>query len=194
MIIIGLGYKKGSGKDFCADYLVRKHGFRKIAFANPLKEACRSIFSFNDEQLYGSQKETECPYWRFTPRWALQVIGTDLFRDTFGDMLVQKGFCSEEEAQQIWIRCLQREIQLTKPNYKGVVISDVRFENEAQAIRSWGGTTINIVRPSSGDFKTHASEVELDGKTEVWDHQFNNIGDKYIEFFDGLISDLSGRK
>lgn len=192
MIILGLGYKKHSGKDFCADYLVKKHGFRKLAFANPLKEACKKIFNFTDEQLYGHLKETPCPYWGFTPRWAMQKIGTELFRNHFGDLLLEDKYCTKEEARALWVRCVQREIQLTKPNYKGVVISDLRFENEALAIQSWGGSTINIIRPSEGDFRGHSSETSLDGK-EVWDYEFHNVGDRYINYFDNLIEELSAR-
>ena len=56
-MIIGLCGKKRVGKDTFADYLVDNYNFDKYAFANPLKEACRIMFCFNDEQLYGDQKE-----------------------------------------------------------------------------------------------------------------------------------------
>ena len=67
-MIIGLGFKARSGKDTVADYLIENYGFKRLAFADALKEGCRHIFELNDEQLYGELKEVEDDYWGVTPR------------------------------------------------------------------------------------------------------------------------------
>jgi len=66
MIIIS--GKSGSGKDVIADYLVSNYGYTKMSIATPLKEACRSIFQFNDDQLYGDLKNVIDHFWGLTPR------------------------------------------------------------------------------------------------------------------------------
>jgi hypothetical protein len=50
----------------------------------------------------------------FTPRWAMQNIGTDLFRNHFN--------------QDIWILALEKRLEELKD--KNIVITDCRFENE----------------------------------------------------------------
>lgn len=56
-MIIGLGGAAGSGKDSAAHYLVERHGFEQVAFAEPLKAGCEALFAFNPEQLHGALKE-----------------------------------------------------------------------------------------------------------------------------------------
>ena len=56
MMIIAFSGKAGSGKDTAADVLVKRHGFKKIAFADPLKALCAPVFNipieiFNDREL-----------------------------------------------------------------------------------------------------------------------------------------------
>ena len=57
--IIGITGYKNSGKDTLAEYFI-DNGFYKISFADPLKQACKEIFSFSDDQLYNQNfKERE---------------------------------------------------------------------------------------------------------------------------------------
>lgn len=155
-LLIGLGYKKGSGKDTVADYLVRMKGAKKMAFADSLKGACRELFSFTEEQLYGSRKEAIDEYWGFSPREIMQKLGTDLFRN--------------QVDKEIWIKTLDRKISLSESPI--VVISDVRFENEATYIKESGGILINVFR-NLPDSDTHESENSLVDYRE-WDHTINN--------------------
>lgn len=45
----------------------------------------------------------------------------------------------------------------------GVVVTDVRFPEEADAIRAAGGLTVRVVRPGVGPINGHRSELALDG-------------------------------
>ena len=53
MKLLGICGKAGSGKDTAAAYLIEKHGFVKLAFADPLKRFAKGVFGFTSEQLWG---------------------------------------------------------------------------------------------------------------------------------------------
>jgi len=57
--LIGFLAKKRHGKDTSADYLVKKYNYKKLSFAKPIKDACKILFGFTDEQLYGNLKEVK---------------------------------------------------------------------------------------------------------------------------------------
>ncbi len=48
---------KRSGKDTCADYLVKNYGFQKYALASPMKEVAKIIFGWEDKDFQGDKKE-----------------------------------------------------------------------------------------------------------------------------------------
>ncbi len=165
-ILIGLSGKKYSGKTTAANYL-EGHGFIPLAFADPLKAAAREIFDLSNEETNGELKEEVNPYWGVTPRQLLQRMGTEAMRGTFGP--------------DIWIKALFAKVdryQSTglQPDF---VVSDVRFKNEADAIRARGGYVVRIERPMIQPHNpdTHASETELDGYD--FDRVISNKGTIY---------------
>lgn len=163
-MLIGLGYKARSGKDTVADFLEKRCGFSQVAFADALKEACAKVFGLNNKQLYGNEKEVPDDYWGVTPREILQKVGTECFRHGYAD--------------DIWIRALKKRINNRIHRGRDVVVTDVRFPNEAEAIKSWGGIVVRVDREgagASGGVQNHASEVSLDG-WDKWDHVLLNDG------------------
>ena len=64
-MLIGICGKAGSGKDTVADLLVGRHGFAKVALADPLKRICREVFQFTDEQLWGPSEKRNAGDVRF---------------------------------------------------------------------------------------------------------------------------------
>lgn len=174
-MIIGLGYKARSGKDTIADHLCKKFGFHRGAFAGALKDAAREIFGLSWEQLYGSEKEIVDPYWRDTPRKLLQMLGTECLRKGYSD--------------DVWIRALRRHMLLVDEARRWTshwVITDVRFPNEAAAIKEWGGLLWRVDRPTSGasgGVVAHPSETALDGFAG-WDAVIENnstLEDLYLQ-------------
>src|SRR5438552_1596949 len=79
-----------------------------------------------------------------TPRWAMQSIGTEWGRNLIGG--------------EIWVNAWKRAIE----GYPLVVVDDVRFPNEAQAIKDAGGLLLRVIRPDqdNGGNLVHASEVQ----------------------------------
>ncbi len=143
--IIGLAGRARSGKDTCAGFLTNR-GFLRRGFADPLKEAARAIFGFSDAQLFGDEKEVEDPFWEKSPRRILQLLGTEAVRQQIDD--------------QAWVKSLMRFVS-TSP--RPVVVPDVRFPNEAEAIRAAGGTVWRVDRPGIAGVSAHVSETALDG-------------------------------
>lgn len=151
-MIIGITGKKFHGKDTVADYLVEQYGYTKINFAQPLKDICKTLFSFSDEQLYGNLKEEIDPRWGISPRKAMQFVGTDLFRDQLGKIIPGLG-------SDIWLCHLKFLIE-ANPNTK-YVIADLRFENEADLLIDIKAPILRVVRKNKEDNYDHISEAGI---------------------------------
>jgi hypothetical protein len=80
-MLIGLTGKARSGKDTVAGYLNNKHMFSHYWFSKPMKDACRTIFGWDDRHLYGDLKEVVDPVYGISPRVALQTLGTERGRN-----------------------------------------------------------------------------------------------------------------
>lgn len=137
-MLIGVVGFIGSGKGTVGDILA-EHGFHKDSFAKPLKDAVAIIFGWPRELLEGDTdrsrawREEVDPYWSekfgrpFTPREALQLMGTEAGRDVFH--------------RDIWVISL-----LNRAKGKNVVVTDVRFQNEIRYIQDNGGIVIRVKR------------------------------------------------
>jgi len=142
-----------SGKDTCAKYLSQVWGYNVVHFADPLKEGCRHFFGFTDAQLYGEDKMKEDAFWGITPRQALQLVGTELMRQTLPTLLPGK------MDDRFWLRRMERT--LDENPWKSFVIADGRFPNEVEFVNEQGGKCIRIERPGVPHLD-HASENQID--------------------------------
>ena len=163
-MIIGLVGFIGSGKGTVGDILEQK-GFIKDSFAKPLKDACAVMFGWSRELLEGdtemSRKWREEPdsYWsekfgrEFTPREALQKMGTEAGREVFH--------------KDIWVISL-----LNRAKGKDVVVTDVRFQNEIQYIQDNGGIVIRVKRGEDPDWFPLLEKIKLDTeRTKFMQHE-----------------------
>jgi hypothetical protein len=155
-MIIGVIGKKYHGKDTCADYIVNNYDFIKKAYADPIKRICKNELKFTDEQLYGNKKEDIDPRWGFSPREAMQKIGTQGFR---------------ELREDIWVKIMEMNFELNK----NIVISDVRFKNEADLVKKYNGILIKIKRLNMNDIDNHESEKYINDI--IYDYEIINDAD-----------------
>jgi len=137
-MLIGFVGFIGSGKGTVGDILVQK-GFKKDSFAKPLKDAAANIFGWDRKLLEGdtvrSREWREQPdeYWsqafnyEFTPRLALQLLGTEGCRNTIN--------------KDIWVYSLLKRASTTN-----TIVTDVRFKNEIETIHNHGGKIVRIKR------------------------------------------------
>lgn len=165
-IIVGFGCKRRRGKDTAAGFAVaylRGCGrpTRVDAFAFSLKEAACAIFGFSHSQLHSELKEVKDPFWGLSPRAVLQRLGTEVMQREFG--------------RDIWVNTLLRRLR-TYPSVN-VVVTDVRFRHEFDALKAAGACLVRIDRnvDSGGAGDCHPSEVDLDDCTE-WDAIIDNNG------------------
>lgn len=152
-IIIGIAGLAGSGKSTLAQIIADRHDFSVESLAGPVKAVCAHLFGFSLEQLYGLSESRERPDPRWdglTPRRALQTLGTDWGRAMHPD---------------VWVRALLTTLAAPCAP-KRVVIPDVRFQNEVDAIRKAGGHTVGITR-NGVTAGSHVSEAGIAGLTGV---------------------------
>jgi|TARA_B100000315_G_C14496721_1_gene550374 hypothetical protein len=142
-MIIGLVGLKGCGKDTVADYFITHYdNWIKGSFADSLKDTCACVFGWDREMLEGSTqesrewRETVDEWWAekldqsgFTPRIALQLVGTELWRNQFND--------------GIWLLSFEKKLLDIKEN---VMITDCRFPNEIDLIKQLGGIIVRVKR------------------------------------------------
>ena len=176
-MIIGLVGYIGSGKGTVGDILVRNHGYTKFAFADALKDAVATIFTWPRGLLEGDSnasrafRERVDVWWshklgyEVTPRLILQKFGTEACRNGIAD--------------NIWIAALEKRIH----GYEDVVISDCRFPNEIDFIRSAGGI---IVRVKRGD---DPSPEEL-SKMHISETAWNSYDPNYVIHNEGTKDEL----
>lgn len=180
--IIGITGKKSNGKDTLGDYLVSRYRYKRIGFADALKEACRQIFNFTDEQLYGLEKETTDPFWGITPRKVLQFVGTDLFREQIEKIIPHIG-------KDIWVETVKQKIcnELSKDKTAKFVVTDVRFPNEVDMVRELGGIIIRVKRESvNKKIDEHPSEKEIDNLDVTFELENNGTISDLYDKYDGL--------
>lgn len=156
-IIAFSGYAR-AGKDEAAKVLVNEFGFRRIAYADKLREALYTLNPMVDyvgEAAYGGPvflKEVIDAYgweaYKKSPyndevRRLITRFGTEVARGILGE--------------NVWVDAAFKTV---RGNEK-IVITDCRFPNEAQAVKDRGGYVVRIERLGVGPASDHPSEHAL---------------------------------
>lgn len=164
----------------------------QMGMADPVKSICHEVYDFSVQQLWGASEFRNAPDRRYpkvirsaptsdygamltdaterteylTPRYALQQLGTQWGRDCWADT---------------WVTLALRRAAAVPSSVPVVAFTDVRFVNEARALKAAGGTLWRVVRADAGlvgSAGAHESEVEQDDPqmTALVDHTFINNG------------------
>lgn len=142
MKIVGICGEAGAGKDTLGEIL----GGEIISFAGPLKDVCSFVFDIPHEEFITQEGKARCHDngFGFTNRRLLQIVGTEMFRKLIHN--------------DVWIEKFKREVS----HYEYVVVTDIRFDNEAEIIKGMGGLILEIVRPNNPiETEEHLSEVGI---------------------------------
>lgn len=179
-MIIGFCGKKGSGKSFFSDYLVKNFNFIELSYAKPLKEVVKIIFNLSDDDVNDPiKKELKINRLNASPRQLLQWLGTDIIRDEFNKKFNYNG--------SRWVD-LMRE-NLIKLKGRNIVISDVRFSDEIDLIHQFNGIIINIERNNID--MTNTTNHKSENQDLNYDHKIinkNELTNYNFEFLNQLIN------
>ena len=173
-LFVGFGHRRRVGKDSLArlvrNYLSNAgiHAYQD-AFALGLKRAARQIFAYAG--LKGADVYEREPERREIVLPAIGMSPRDLW--------IQFGNKMREIVPDVWIRGVldNQDYARIYGNDRVVLISDLRFPNEVQAIRERGGMVVKVTRscvPESDDVADSALAGMPD---EEWDLVINNDGD-----------------
>lgn len=156
-LLIGLTGYAQSGKDTVGSRLISEHGYTRVSFADGLRDA---VYALNPIVAQGVMEQglaaetlriqdvVDQIGWELAKRYYLEVrellqrMGTEVGREQFGE--------------NFWTDLADHKIQAIKP--WPVVITDVRFANEAEFVRERGGVVWKIERPGVGPVNDHASD------------------------------------
>lgn len=150
------GFKQ-SGKDTLAKLLVDEYGYTRMAFADRVKDAIHVIFGVPKAKLYGSDADKQ----ELSPvRWS-DLVDIDRTHKDHHEFLsireLLQSFATEicrSKCPSIWYRYLPLNSQ------DNIVISDLRFLNEAEHLQSQEACIIKVQRPSV-TASAHESETGL---------------------------------
>ena len=167
--VIGL-YSPGpqSGKTAVA-YELQQHGYISVSFAGPLKRMLGIFLSSAGyghdriENMLFEEKEEKIPEFGVTPRHLMQTLGTEWGRDCIGP--------------DVWVDVWKNSVQKWLDGGLNVVVDDMRFPNEWDAVKSLEGECWYITRPrvKYPHPTEHSSEGALDG--HGFDRRLINDGD-----------------
>lgn len=164
-MLIGITGKAGAGKDELAKILCGKHGFKRTAFADPLKAAAAVAFGIDGSMFHTQGGKIEFDWdWHMTNRRILQDFGETMCQRFGADFWVKRWLMEYRALQDI-------------------VVTDVRKDIEATAIQKLGGVIIQINRECAGlqgDEANHVSERGVSQGLVDW-----------TIFNDGSLDDLA---
>lgn len=161
--------KANSGKDTVAKIISKilcpeNECTVQLAFAEPIKKIAHTMFpQLPEEYLYGSSK------------YRSEII-PNAYKDghplTIRQLLIDIGTSARSYNKNIWIDALLHKLkEVSKDKPQLVIIADVRFKNEYNALKKQGFHQIKLYRDAHTKI-AHESETEQDG---ILDSQFNSI-------------------
>lgn len=163
-MIIGLNGRLKSGKD--TTYSIIKELYpeaQRVSFADPLKNSAAAALGMSRDYMEALKGEEDTVWMLFDSagnatghvfniRQYLQRYGTEAHREVFGD--------------DFWVDMalapdLDHSDQL-------LVVTDMRFPNEAQRVLDLGGTTVKVEREVETGHSAHPSEQNIDHMIEIF--------------------------
>ncbi len=158
---VALMGRAGAGKDTVAARLVKRHAFVRVAVADPVRDLAAAL-----DPVVGYEPTGFGP---------LPIRLSDILRREGWDQAKQRpevrrtlqrlGQGVREQDEHYWLRAALAKLDVADRWRVPVVVTDVRYANEADALRSRGALMVRIERPGAtagGEAARHVSERELE--------------------------------
>lgn len=206
MTLIGLSGKKRHGKNTVADIIqdltsreipdqaIFKNGewenmkgvseWIQKSFANKLKEMCALLLGCKIEQLEDEEFKNSV-LWvhpntgqNITPRYIMQQLGTEFGRTIHPDLWIDRLLSNYILSGNVIADEIKGVIDTRK--YPKWIITDVRFPNEANAIKERGGVVFRVFRP--GQLEVFYKDSDFNPEDE---DELDFSGNYYVQSIDG---------
>lgn len=163
---IGIIGRARTGKDTAGKWLVDNRGFRRVAFADALKEAALKVDPIigtdtDDLVVEGARLGETVRFWGWER--AKEIGDTRRF-------LQELGAAVRDIEEDFWLRAAMRKVMEANDDGVPCVITDVRYPNEAESLKRAGFHLVYIERPGVPQMD-HASENSLtadDAEFRIW--------------------------
>lgn len=176
--LIGLHGKMNAGKDATFASMNWNSGYTELRFAEPIKQAASLIFGWSRQHIEDRVlKETVDPFWGFAPRLAMQTMGTEWARKMLRD--------------DIWLKVAEKSLMSNIAAKRKTVVTDVRFDNEAEWIIACGGVVVEIFDPTLpviDSASVHPSERGV--SHEFISYHISNNKDDGLDMLDNRVEDM----
>lgn len=165
-MLIGLCGRAGTGKTEAAEYLVASHRFEQAAFADALKDLLALHFEalgidyahLHEQRL----KNVPLPGLDFEP--GVEGVTARYLMQTLGDWgrAIDPDWWVHALAHRVGLQMEMGPARQPAPVHDRIVISDVRYPNEADWLISRGGVLIRLHRDQAEPVREHSSESHID--------------------------------
>ncbi|MGH3442016.1 MAG: DUF4406 domain-containing protein [Nitriliruptorales bacterium] len=177
--LIGLCGFAGVGKDATARSLAR-HGYVRVAFADALRDV---LYDTNPI----AEGVCDYPVGYYVDEWGWDRAKREIYE--IRGYLQRLGVAVRDHvSESAWVDAALRKADAS---HAPVAITDVRFDNEVEAVRSRGGLIVLVTRPGHAAVNDHVSEqlaASLEADRTLADHVIDNDGGP--EALDGKVDGL----
>jgi hypothetical protein len=150
VVLVGVGGKARSGKNYVAEHCLQTNGYVPLAFADAMKVQAVVDDGLSIAQAFFEEKTPET-------RHTLQQRGTENGWKIHG--------------KDYWLRYAEAwAAAFASKGVRKIVVTDVRYTHEAQWIKDRGGLLVRVTGRGglTGELSQHSSETALDDYAD-WD-------------------------
>lgn len=159
--LVAICGKKRAGKDTLGEFLVTQYGYKRIAFADKVKEGVVTI----NPVLYSLPGDVQIHLQDLQMRGETAIELCDRLKDEIPEVRrLLKAFAHETmqvlfRLESFWVQQALKDIG--EDDDQRYVITDMRYPHEAEAVREKGGVIFRVTRPGHDNDDQHASEQSV---------------------------------
>ncbi|WP_406324101.1 hypothetical protein [Streptomyces niveus] len=159
---VGIIGRARVGKDTAGEWFVKNRGYKRVSFADPLRELALRLNPIVDVIDYGDDVEVLSEL--------VDRRGWETAKDRNPEVrriLQELGAGVRAIDPEFWLRTALAKVTEANENGQPVVITDVRYPNEADSLRRVGFHLVHIDRPGVPHLD-HESEGALTAEEADW--------------------------